>query len=307
MKYETMIKMLMYLLQKKKVTARELSQRYDVSVRSIYRYVEELTVAGVPVDIERGRYGGVTIADTYRLPVGYFTKEEYAATLNALDAMASQISDENILAAREKLESRQKIERNEMSVCGDIIVDGGTWGDSKKFTEKMRACEKAVNESLSLSIEYISREGVKSRRVIDPHVLIYKQNVWYVYAYCHQKDGFRTFKVGRIRSATFTGKSFEKRHFTRDDIDLNFYYNSEELVDVTFKIEQSSLADAEEWLGIDNIEPCGNAFKARASLPDDNLLVNKILSYGGAVTVTDPPYLKEKVAAAAQNIADSYK
>ena len=307
MKYETMIKMLMYLLQKRKVTARELSEKYEVSVRSIYRYVEELIISGVPIDIERGRYGGLTIADTYRLPTGYFTREEYTATLNALDAMASQISDENVIAAKEKLESRQKAERSEMSVCGNIIVDGGTWGDSKKFTEKMQVCEQAVNECRSLVIEYISREGKKSRRTIDPYVLIYKQNIWYVYAFCHNKQEFRTFKVGRIRYAAFTEKTFEKKQFTRDDIDLNFYYNVEELVDVTFKIESNSLADAEEWLGIENIEPCGNDFIAHASLPDDEMLVNKILGYGGAVTVTAPQELKERVALAAKKIAKQYE
>ncbi len=307
MKYETMIKMLMYLLQKRKITARELAQKYDVSVRSIYRYVEELIISGVPIDIERGRYGGLTIADTYRLPTGYFTRDEYTATINALDAMASQIADENVIAAREKLESRQKAERNEMSVCGNIIVDGGTWGDSKKFTEKMQVCEQAVNECRSIVIEYISREGKKSRRTIDPYVLIYKQNVWYVYAFCHTKNQFRTFKIGRIRYAAFTDKTFEKQNFTRDDIDLNFYYNSEDLIDVTFKIDKISLADAEEWLGVDNIEPCGDAFEAHASLPDDDLLVNKILSYGGAVTVTDPPELKERVARTAEKISAQYK
>lgn len=307
MKYETMIKMLMYLLQKRKVTARELAEKYEVSVRSIYRYVEELIISGVPIDIERGRYGGLTIADTYRLPTGYFTRDEYAATINALDAMASQISDENIISAREKLESRKKYERDEMSVCGNIIVDGGTWGDGKKFTEKMQVCERAVNECRSLIIEYISREGKMSRRTIDPYVLIYKQNIWYVYAFCHSKREFRTFKVGRIRSALFTEKTFEKKQFTREDIDLNFYYNVEELVDVTFRIEKNSLADAEEWLGIDIIEPCGDAFEAHASLPDDDMLVNKILGYGGAVTVTAPKSLKDKVADTARRIAGQYK
>ena len=307
MKYETMIKMLMYLLQKRKVTARELADKYEVSVRSIYRYVEELIISGVPIDIERGRYGGLTIADTYRLPTGYFTRDEYAATINALDAMASQISDENIISAREKLESRKKYERDEMSVCGNIIVDGGTWGDGKKFTEKMQVCERAVNECRSLIIEYISREGKMSRRTIDPYVLIYKQNIWYVYAFCHSKREFRTFKVGRIRSALFTEKTFEKKQFTREDIDLNFYYNVEELVDVTFRIEKNSLADAEEWLGIDIIEPCGDAFEAHASLPDDDMLVNKILGYGGAVTVTAPKSLKDKVADTARRIAGQYK
>lgn len=304
MKYEIMINIMMLLLSKRKLTAQQIASRYGISTRSVYRYIEELNVCGVPVDVARGRYGGITIADTFRLPAGYFTREEYASTINALTAMSSQVNDESVISALEKLQRQQKSEKRELSVCGNIIVDGGTWGDSKKFSEKMRVCESAVNGSKCLIIDYISREGEHSKRVIDPYVMIFKQNVWYIYAFCHTKQTFRTFKIGRIKSATFTGDTFVKKEFTRDDIDLNFYYSAENLVDVTLEIEKNSIADAEEWLGIDNIEPRGRAFIARLTLPDDGGLVNKILSYGGAVKVLEPLELKEKVIAAAKRIAN---
>ncbi len=304
-KYGVMLKILMLLLQRRKITASELAERYEVSVRSIYRYIEELIICGVPIDIQRGRYGGITVSDTFRLPTGYFTKEEYSATINALDAMSSQIYDENLISAREKLASRQKSEKRELSVCGNIIVDGGTWGDSKKFTEKMKVCEQAVNENACIKIDYISRGGEHSKRVIEPHVLIFKQNVWYVWAFCHNKQQFRTFKIGRIKSAVFTGKNFKKKEFTRKDIDLNFIYKEEDLINVTFDIDKTSLADAEEWLGIDNIEPKGNGFTANMLLPDDSLLINKILSYGGTIKVACPEELKLKVKEAAEKIARS--
>ncbi len=304
MKYNVMLKILMLLLQKRKVTATEIARRYEVSVRSVYRYVEELIVCGVPIDVTRGRYGGLTIADTFRLPAGYFTREEYSATVNALDAMASQISDESLISAREKLESRKKQEKLELSVCGNVIVDGGTWGDVVKFSDKMGVCEQAVNDCKCLLIDYISREGEHSKRVIDPHVLIFKQNVWYVWAFCHTKQEFRTFKVGRIKSSSFTGKTFKKKEFTRSDVNLSFKRDDYELIDVTFVIKKNSLPDAEEWLGIDNIEPRGNGFVANLTLPDDGVLVNKILSYGGAIKVEQPAELKERVKAVAKRIAE---
>lgn len=305
MKYDVMLKILMLLLQKKKVTAEELAARYEVSVRSIYRYIDELIICGVPVDVTRGRYGGVTVADTFRLPTGYFTREEFAATINALDAMSSQIADENLISAKEKLESREKREKNDLSVCGNIIVDGGGWGDGGRFSEKMKVCEQAVNESKSLLLDYISRGGEHSKRVVDPYVLVLKQNVWYIWAFCHTKQDFRTFKIGRIKSAAFTGNTFVKREFTRGDVDFSFGNAKAEMTEVTLKIDKSSLADAEEWLGIDNIEPRGEGFVACLTLPDDTALINKILSYGGAVAVLSPPELKAKVKAAAKKIADA--
>lgn len=304
MKYQIMIDIMMLLLSKRKLTAQQIADKYDISARSVYRYVEELNVCGVPVDVVRGRYGGITIADTFRLPTGYFTREEYTSCVNALQAMSSQVSDLSVVSALEKLQRQQKQEKRELAVCGNIIVDGGTWGDSKSFSEKMRVCEKAVNERQSLFIDYVSRGGTHSKRVIDPHVLIFKQNVWYVYAFCHTKQTFRTFKIGRIKSATFTGNEFIKREISRDELDLDFTYSSDELCEVTLEIDKNSIADAEEWLGIDNIEPLGNAFVAHMTLPDNGGLVNKILSYGGAVKVLQPASLKEKVIAAAKAIAE---
>lgn len=304
MKYQIMIDVLILLLSKRKLTAGAIAERYDISTRSVYRYVEELSVCGVPVEVTRGRYGGISIPDTYLLPSGYFTRGEYNAAVNALSAMISQVSDPDAFSALEKLQRRQKSEKRNLSVCGNIIVDGGTWNDGKKFSEKMRVCETAVNECRCLLIDYISRGGEHSKRVIDPHVLIFKQNVWYVYAFCHTKQTFRTFKIGRIKSAAFTGGKFKKREFTRDEIDLGFSYSAENLTEVVLEIEKSSLSDAEEWLGIDNIEPCGNSFKAKITLPNDGWLVNKILSFGGAMKILEPSDLREKVIAAARRIAD---
>ncbi len=307
MKYQIMIKMLNLLLTRRKVKAAEIAERFDISVRSVYRYVEEMNVAGVPIDVVRGRYGGICVCDTFRLPSGYFTRGEYAAAVNALKAMHSQLGDEDTLSALEKLEQRRKSERRELSVCGNIIVDGGAWCDLDKFPEKMSVCERAVNESLCLEIDYVSRGGVHTKRIIDPHVMIFKQNVWYVYAYCHSRAAFRTFKICRIKSARYTGRTFVKKPVNKQDIPLNFEYTSEQLISVTLEINKKAAPDIEEWLGVDSIEPRGNGLVACVSLPDDDMLVDKILGFGGKVKVLSPEKLRVKVAEAAGKIYASYK
>jgi len=303
MKYQVMIKMLLLLTSRRKVTAREIAERFEISVRSVYRYVEELNVAGVPIDVVRGRYGGIFIADTFKLPSGFFTRGEYAAVENALTAMLSTMSGEDLISALEKLKRQQKADRRELSVCGNIIVDGGAWADLGKFPQKMKVCEQAVKDSLCLEIDYISRDGEHSKRVIDPYVLILKQNVWYVYAFCHTRQDFRTFKIGRIKGARFTGRGFTKEEIDRRDIPLNFEYTSEQLVPVTLEIAANAVADVEEWLGVDNIEPRGNGLVANVSLPDDGMLVDKILGYGGKVKVVAPAGLKKRVRETALAIA----
>lgn len=306
MKYRIMIKMLNLLLTRRKITAKEIAERFDISIRSVYRYVEEMNVAGVPIDVVRGRYGGICLCDTFRLPNGYFTRGEYAAAINALTAMSAQLNDGDTFSALEKLQQRQKADSREMSVSGNIIIDGGAWCDMDKFSEKMRVCEQAVNECLRLEIDYVSRDGEHSKRVIDPHVLIFKQNVWYVYAYCHTRADFRTFKIGRIKSARFTGRGFKRRQFNKRDIPLNFEYTSEQLTAVTLQINKDAAPEIEEWLGVDCIEPRGDGLVANVSLPDDDMLVDKILGFGGKVKVLAPEKLRDKVASAAREIYSAY-
>ncbi len=303
MKYQIMIKMLMLLTSRRKVTASEMAERFEISVRSVYRYVEELNVSGVPIDVVRGRYGGIFIADTFKLPSGFFTRGEYAAVTNALTAMLSTMEDEDVLSALEKLKQQQKADRRELTVSGNIIIDGGSWADLGKFPQKMKVCEQAVRESMCLEIDYISREGEHSRRIIDPHVLIFKQSVWYIYAFCHTRQDFRTFKIGRIKGARLTGRTFVKQEIKKDEIPLNFEYSSEQLVPVTLEIRKDALSVVEELLGVDNVEPRGNALVATVSLPDDETLVDKILGYGGKVKVLAPADLCERVKAAALAIA----
>ena len=305
MKYRIMINLLSLLLARRKVTAAEVADRFEISVRSVYRYVEEMNVAGVPIDVVRGRYGGIYVCDTFKLPGGYFTRGEYAAAINALSAMASQLGDGDTISALDKLQQRQKSDKRELSVCGNIIIDGGAWCDMDKFPEKMRVCEQAVNECRSLEIDYVSREGEHSKRVIDAHVLIFKQNVWYVYAYCHSRADFRTFKIGRIKSARFTGRTFTKQPVSKEDIPLNFEYTSEQMTDVTLEIKKDAAPDVEEWLGIDSVEPRGTGLIARVKLPDDGLLVDKILSFGGKVKVLAPDSLRQRVAASAREIFEA--
>ena len=190
---------------------------------------------------------------------------------------------------------------SEHAVTGNIIVDGGVWGDRGAFSDKLRACERAVDECACLEIDYISRDGEHSRRVIDPHVLILKRNVWYVYAFCHTKQDLRTFKIGRIKKLTFTGRRFERTEISKRDIPLDFFYTPDQMTDVTLEIERGALADAEEWLGVDAIEPRGNALVCEIKLPAEGL-ANKILSFGGAVKVLAPQALADEVKAIARAI-----
>ena len=320
MKFDVIMDMLFELLIHRKRTAQYFAKKYSVSVRTVFRYIDVLSL-NVPVETQSGRTGGIYISDAYKLPVGLLSKEEYEAADEALEAMYSQLPEERFLTARKKLAAQNKSDEKQLFFSGDanyLLIDSGSWGDSKSLSEKIRLFENAAKSCDVAEIDYISREGARTVRQIEPHILLYKQNVWYVYAFCRKQQAFRLFRIGRVYSAFLTVETFKRREVSRDDIPLR-YWDSPESAPVKLLVEKSAYADVQDWLGCENLHPANNAVAgaaddtqsgekwfATATLPIDDVLAKKILSLGAGVKVLEPKNLKKKTAELAAAVAKVY-
>ena len=309
MKYEILTDILFELLSKRKVTARYLAEKHATSERTIYRYLD-IRAVSVPLQIQRGRNGGVFISDSYKLPVNFMTKEEYGAAIEALGAMYSQLPEERFLAARRKLSAQAKSESRDLTLSGTvgtILVDSGTWGDTRSFSEKLRLFEGCIRDCAVLEVDYNSRMGEHTHRRIEPHVLVFKQSVWYVYAFCRKKRAFRLFRLGRISTAVLTGEKFIRRPFRREDIPLNYWTDETSSVDVRLEVSEEAFADVQDWLGGENLRRTDEKWYADVRLPDDSVLIRKIVSFGDAVKVLFPESVRQKVRETAEKIALLYR
>lgn len=307
MKFIILLDIFFELLAKRKVTATYLAYKHEISVRTVYRYVDILSIS-LPITIKQGRNGGICISDSYKLPRGFMTKEEYESAIEALSAMYSQLPEERFLAAQRKLSAQVKAETRDLTLAGEIgsiIVDSSSWGDSR-FTDKIRFIEECIRNKSVVEIDYHSRIGESSHRKIEPHVLVFKRGIWYVYAYCRKQSAFRLFRLGRIFSSILTGETFEKRVFKRDDIPLNFWSDEVDSVEVVLEIEPHAFADAQDWLGVENLQKRGENWIANATLPNDQNLVKQIVALGDGVTVKSPESLKTAVKDYAKKILQLY-
>lgn len=307
MKFAILVAMLFDLLAKRKLTAAYFAEKYEISQRTVYRYLDLLS-SSIPVYVKQGRNGGICISDNYKLPVGFMTVEEYEAAIEALSAMYSQLPQERFLAAQRKLSAQLKTESRELTLSGEvgnILVDGGTWGDTRTFSEKMRLVEDCLQSGRVLEIEYQSRGGEKTYRKIEPHVLVFKQNVWYVYAFCRKQRDFRLFRLGRILALIKTDEEFSKRPFSREQIPLN-YWKTEKTVNARFTVDELAFADAQDWLGAENMRLKDGVWEAEVTLPDDETLVQKIISFGAGIKVLEPANLQRRVRIQAQAVAALY-
>lgn len=309
MKFSILIAMLFDLLAKRKVTAVYLAEKYELSVRTVYRYIDHMSLK-IPVYIRRGRNGGICIPDNFKLPVGFMTKEEYESAISALETMYAQLPEQRFLDAKEKLSAQWKTENRKLALSGTlgtILIDSGTWGDTKKFSEKLRLMEECIQERTLVEVIYQDRNGARTERVIEPHMLVFKQGVWYVYAYCRVKKEFRLFRLGRMISTFVLNTQFLRREFKKEDIPLNFWTDESACVDAVLEISADAFADAQDWLGGENLTQKDGVWIAEVTLPDDESLPKKIVGLGAGVKVLSPTALQEKVKAYLSAVQKRYE
>lgn len=308
MKYEIMLRILFELLSKKCVKASYLAEKFEVSVRSIHRYINCLELAGVPLYTVRGSNGGFAIVDTFKFSSTFMTEREFEQTINALSAITDSVPNKTLDSAINKLKSAAKNQTSGFNIkSGGIIIDAGPWGDTINYKSKLVVIQKSLENCKKLLIKYHDRNGDITERLIEPHVIVFKQGLWYVYAYCNLRKEFRFFKTGRIEQATITEEKFIKQDLSKMDLPLDFWHSNVDGEDVVLEIDKQCLSDVEEWLGIENVKLVNGKHIATVNLPFDNGLISKIISYGKGIKVLEPEKLVQEIKTQAQSIVNNYK
>ena len=307
MKNQALIEILFILLSRDKTTAKYLSERLDCSLRTVYRYIDELSLV-VPIYNALGRNGGFSISDTYKLPSAFFTKDESEFLKNLLNGISNELNSPTLIKIIDKITAvSKKGTDNHALDFGNLILDGGPWGNTESYKQTLALIEKCIEERTILTVGYRDREGVLTEREIEPHTIILKQGLWYCYAYCHMRQEFRLFKVGRIEKSKATSKSFERRSTENLKETLKEWYESLNCETVDFEIDNSIKSDVEEWLGVDKVYDLNNGvIRASANLPIDEVLASKILSFGKKIKVLSPTSLKKKIIEMAKEITENY-
>lgn len=296
MQFKILLDILFELLQKQKLTATYLARKHDLSTRTVYRYVEKLSEC-VPLQVKRGRDGGIFLSECYKLPLNFMTETEYVSAQEALSIAYEQYGEDRFLQAKKKLSSQEKNKAKTLFCAeetGSILIDSSGWDGLNAFTEKLRLIKLCIQERFVLEIEYLSPRNERSLRKIEPHALIFQKNAWQVYAFCHKKRNFRAFSLGKILAAVQTGEHFLKRSFDKDTI---FSSQTEiKTINVRLEVAKSSLSSIQDWLGVEALRQQGDKWYAEAMLPDDETLPSKILAFGAGIKVVEPLALREKIS-----------
>lgn len=291
------------LLSKETVTAAILAERYEVSVRTIYRDIEILSQAGIPVYAQRGKNGGIFLIDRFVLNKMLITKEEQQQILSAL------LSVEETTASKER-ETLQKLGNFfKAEPVNWIAIDFSDWGDGRK--QLYEDIKKAILTNRVVRFDYYDQSRGMSRRIVEPIQLLFKEYTWYLRAYCRERNTPRLFKLKRIKQLEVMEETFESRaewHQKEDNQLENQQFIKEFPMYVTMitlwidKKEAYRVYDRFVESEIETLED-GN-FIVRVSYPLDEWVYSLILSFGASAKVLEPVEIREEIE---KRIADMQK
>jgi predicted DNA-binding transcriptional regulator YafY len=294
---------LIQLQSKRVVKAEEISERFEISVRTVYRDVKALMEAGVPIGSEAGK--GYFIVDGYHLPPVMFNQEEASAMLTA-GKLVEKMTDDSIRKAYESalLKIKSVLNDSEKDHLEALQSSIQVWRlpdqQSEYPNEFMADITKAISHKMVISLEYFSHNSQEhTKREVEPIGIVYYSGRWHLIAWCRLRSGYRDFRVDMVKTLVLTGVSFDSRNlFTLQEYfhSLTQAHGDMEKVIVSFDNSIARyLRNAKYYYGFVSEEELPTKVRMTFLVGHFHYFCRWLLSYGTMVEIEGPAKLKENL------------
>lgn len=292
---------------KKVVKASEIADRFNISLRTVYRDIRALEEAGVPIGSEAGI--GYFLDDNYNLPPVMFTANEASSLIMAgklmphfSDMTVQSTFHDALLKIKAVLKSSDKeaIEKLE----NNIRVYQGMTEPPGPATIFIQEVQKALIDKLVIAINYYSHYNEKTtRRLVEPVSLIFYGMKWHLIAWCQLRQEYRDFRLDRIKSLTLTTEKFERVQSKAYEAYLfkeKQKYNQHEITLLVTKKLAHAIHESKYWYGHTLEKPKKNKVEMQFLNPDIDGFARWIIAMGHEVDIIAPQQLQSKVTAMAK-------
>lgn len=285
------------LIQKKKVTAKELANRFEVSTRTIYRDIEILSRANIPVYATKGKDGGIGILDEYVLNKTILTEEEQNQILFALQGMKK-------VAGQDEKDTLRKLSRLFNKKVDDWIrIDFSNWGKDNEKEKRFNMIKTAILNKNQIEFVYYNSNGEKSQRTVEALQVWFKDKSWYLIAYCKMKQDYRIFKIARIKEIKILEEHF-KRELQQENKKEEYKFKT-----VTLELEISKKMAYRVYDEFEDSEinkKDDGSFIINVEYPENEWVYGYILSFGEYVKVLSPERVKRTIKDKIEKILKNY-
>lgn len=287
------------LLNKNYITAKELAEHFEVSVRTIYRDIDILCQSGIPIYTSKGKGGGIGLLDNFVLNKSVLSKQEQEEIISALQGL-NATSYPDLTHVLSKMSNLFGTEQNNW-----IEVDFSDWSFSQK--EKFNLIKTAILHKKVLEFDYYSSYGEKTTRCVEPLQLWFKDKTWYLKAYCRRKSDVRIFKLNRIKDLKLTDETFNRN---MDIKTQTIQYDLPQINTVEIKMEISGTQAYrvyDEFMEHQVEKKKDGSFLVTFSYPEDEWVYGYIMSFGSYGEVLEPEHIRKIIKDRLQSALEKYK
>ncbi|UNK18825.1 YafY family transcriptional regulator [Paenibacillus sp. N3/727] len=310
MKLERLMAITMILLNRRRVQAQELADKLEVSLRTIYRDLESLSLAGIPIVSYTGMEGGYEIMDNFRLDRQMLSFDELVALSTALRGLQSTqaLDPTNIDRLLDKVGAL--VSQAEQGRLGDsdlVQIDFTPWKKSEAERDKYEAVHQAVKDNKLILFHYTDAKGDDTERKIEPMGLALKGYAWYLHGYCLSREDYRTFRLSRIRDLQVLSDSFNRRDMPLSIMNAQWVKPRQQTIDLVLRISGDAKVYAADHFDENEIERLADgSLLVRARLPHEKWLISFLLQMKTDVLILEPAHIAAEVRKTALEVAALY-
>ena len=310
MKVDRLLAITMLLINKHKVTASELAEYFEVSVRTIHRDMETINQAGIPIISIQGKNGGYSIMENYRVDKNFLKEDEILSLVTALRGVNKTYEDKNIGNIIEKVSGLvpEKSIQNFNKKRNYFIADFTPWGESETQKKKIVLLRSALEANKLVTFCYNDSKGIGTERCIEPMSLVLKISAWYLYGYCRYRDDYRLFKLGRMKDISILEEKFKLREKTLTESPFSRTWNNKKTKHIVLKFSLGVRSKVEDYFDEDQIVINNEGYIiVTLDYPEDEWVYSTILGFGSEVEVVEPESIRQIIKERAEKIFSIYK
>ncbi|WP_413476401.1 helix-turn-helix transcriptional regulator [Latilactobacillus fuchuensis] len=309
MKTSRLVSIILILLEKKRVNAQTLSNMFEVSIRTIYRDIDAISSAGIPIISIPGAKGGFEIMKNYKIDYNVFSTNEIATILTGLSSLPNLIDNEALINTIVKMKSLiPETKRDEIKFKTDQIqIDLSQWIGYRNLQPSLEIIKLALSEQKCLSFDYIDHRGNQTKREVEPYRIVLKGNQWYFHGYCHWRKDFRLFKLSKLlnlelKNIVFTPRDYQKAQLAFPDILRTLQ------IRIKLRVHQSIMDRILDFCPYENCLPDGDEyFIVDFPFIENDYYYDMLLSFGNQCECLKPLHVRNKVKQKIASITNLYR
>ncbi|MGL4665346.1 helix-turn-helix transcriptional regulator [Clostridium butyricum] len=298
MKIDRLFSIVQMLVNRKSVTAKELADYFNVSVRTIYRDIEILSANGIPIYATQGKGGGISILENYSIDKTIVSDDEQNKIIMALQSVnaTGQIDVNDSL-----IKLKNIFRKNDTDW---IEIDFSGWEQSEEEKNNFALLKESIMNLKCVRFSYYNNKGEVSKRVVQPYKLIFKGNKWYAYGYCTNKNDFRFFKLTRIEGLEVLDDTFKRT--INIPIKCGYDVEQSECVKIKLKINIASASRVYDEFRKGIIKIDGNYLIVEYDMPKKPWIYSYLLGYGDDLEILEPEKTRLEFKKFIGNIIQKY-